>query len=106
MLRNNMGFIPLALHIYAYGRIGRTDEASRLFATFDPPIPSIPYRVLAYLGVGDLTSALDLLTELADAGEGRDWRIGQDIAHNVWSDPVLDQLDFREVRQRLASVDF
>ncbi len=59
--------------------------------------------VLAYLGIGDTKEALRWLISAADNKEPENgWIDLQRIKLNSYSDPVLDEPDFLEVRRRLG----
>ena len=100
----------LAEFAYAYGRIGRAEDARRYFDAIEAM--SADYSVgaatwaLAYLAIGDHEQSFHWLNvaadnRIADAG----WRILEELASNNRSDPVLDRPEFVEVRQRLGFTD-
>jgi len=100
----------LAEIAYAYGRIGRAEDARRYFDALEAM--SADYSVgaatwaLAYLAIGDHEQSLHWLNvaadnRIADAG----WRTLEELASNNRSDPVLDRPEFVEVRQRLGFTD-
>jgi len=100
----------LAEFAYAYGRIGRAEDARRYFDAIEAM--SADYSVgaatwaLAYLAIGDHEQSLHWLNvaadnRIADAG----WRNLEELASNNRSDPVLDRPEFVEVRQRLGFTD-
>ena len=92
---------------YGYSRIGRPDEAQRIFERINAL--AAEYRIgrgnwaMAYLAIGDEQRALEFLNAAADnrsADSG--WRNELMIAQNVLSDPVLEQPEFVAVRERLG----
>ncbi|MCZ6498468.1 MAG: tetratricopeptide repeat protein, partial [Gammaproteobacteria bacterium] len=97
-----------ALLAYGYSRIGRTEDAGRLFGEYQrartteeySPRTRLSLEVWTSLAVGDNQAALDLLQELAEESG-----IGGNIEtfkSNAFDDPILDQPEFVEVRRRLG----
>ncbi len=103
------GLVNLSNMIYAQGRLGNAEAASRYFSEFDARAPSdiysVGYWAIAYLGAGDEAQALRWMTVLAD--ENDVW-VGSAVllADNTLGDPVLDQPEFVEVRDRIGFTDF
>lgn len=96
----------LSIVAWGYGRLEQPEEARRVFAR----IQSIaaeqyvdPTRMAkAYLGIGDYDEALRLLRMAADNPELIKDHVGKRIvAKNEWHDPILEQPEFIEVRERL-----
>jgi len=93
--------------VYLYGRIGDSQDASRLFSELklpssDPGIDSAG-RALGYLGIGDERQALELLNWLAaNLTPYNSTNTEFEIARNSYADPILDQPEFVEVRRRLG----
>jgi tetratricopeptide (TPR) repeat protein len=103
--QNNYSF---SRAIYAYGRIGRTDDAQRLFERFqdlanDETFAVSPaYLVRANLAIGDQEEALRWLNISAETPGRRSSLLYGPIIWNLYSDPILDQPEFVEVRSRLG----
>ena len=97
---------------YDYGRIGQTEDAQRFFDDYERLLPEFLEQVgeskivlymamaFAYLAIGEDQKAVDALEELAAVSNGLQIRV-HEFAVNSWSDPVLDQPEFAEVRERL-----
>ena len=97
----------LAFVAHTYGAIGQPAEARRLFERLDDT--SAEYTVgdatwaLAYLGLGDRERALEWLNRAADStmpDEG--YLVRFFIRSNFYSDPILEEPEFVEVRSRLG----
>ena len=93
-----------AERIYAYGRIGDSERASRHFEQFQDLAQQYrvedTYWALAYLGVGDTAQALERLQAAAE----KPYDDGQfhQFALNIWHDPALETREFEAVRDRLG----
>jgi tetratricopeptide (TPR) repeat protein len=92
--------------VYAYGRLGRHDDARRVFETFMPRIPedsSPPMLwVMAYLGIGDADRAYEHAKVLA-AQPRMSWPGWQLwLALNPMNEPALEQPRFLELRRKLG----
>ena len=99
---------------YAYGRAGHLEDAQRMSARIEklatePHGPTVwSYnRAEAYLGIGDQESALKILQAMADnpGPHNGHYTYIAILARNLYSDPVLDQPEFVEVRKRLGFTD-
>jgi TolB-like protein/Tfp pilus assembly protein PilF len=107
LFQDNTNLVFHALIAYIYGRIGQRDEAARLFRwiennSADRRVPPVGW-VLAYLAVGDNDLALEWLSRAAESPEPYEghFTVGF-LKANFYSDPILDQREFVEVRSRLG----
>ncbi len=101
-----------SLTAYIYGRIGRSDDARRLFDRFQEVanengssnMSLASDHVLASLAIGDQAEALKWLEAIADSPgpETGTFPFKAAIVWNHHSDPILDQPEFVEVRSRLG----
>lgn len=97
----------LAFVTYGYGRLGRSEDAQRLFTLLQSETEDDPVNdgiwALAYMGIGEYDQALALLRTLSDRNLSADsafffnW-----FVTNILQDPMLDQPEFVEVRSRLG----
>lgn len=109
LLGNNRAVISLIDSIYGYGRIGRADDAQRLFDEIEglaeEQDPGAGGWALAYLGIGDEPRALEWLQTGADKADNKQPDSGffslMNIRVNFTADPRLEQPEFVEVRNRL-----
>jgi TolB-like protein/cytochrome c-type biogenesis protein CcmH/NrfG len=86
-----------------YSRVGRPDDATRLFDAMWALSPSPVQAALGYLAIRDTDESLRLFREAADSDvplPGNAVTIY--TKQNVWNDPILDQPEFVEVRSRLG----
>jgi TolB-like protein len=86
-----------------YSRVGRPDEATRLFNEMWALSPSPVQAALGYLAIRDIEESLRLFREAADSDvplPGNAVTIF--TKQNAWNDPILDQPEFVEVRSRLG----
>ena len=97
----------LAVAAYLYSRIGRQDDAQRLFDRLR--IMAADYTVspgtwaLANLAIGDQDNVLEWLDQAASLnGYDESFAIIHDVIVNIYLDPRLDQPEFVEVRNRLG----
>jgi TolB-like protein/DNA-binding winged helix-turn-helix (wHTH) protein len=96
------GYMP----VYTYGRLGRPDDARRMFDRFVAPVPRgqlLPMmRVLAYLGIGDVGQAYAWAARVVDRPR-MPWP-GPELwlVLNPMDDPVLEQPDFVALRRKLG----
>ena len=92
---------------YAYRLLGQADDAQRAFEVVDELAGNLYVDsstwAWAYMGVGDYDEALRQLNTAAENLEllQLPW-VAHFIRQNVWSDPILDQPEFVEVRSRLG----
>jgi len=95
---------------YAYGRAGRRDDALRLFAAMERAVeagglPGAGGWAMAHLAIGDEAGALEWLETAAakianhESDEGFFSLIN--LRQNITNDPVLEQPEFVDVRNRL-----
>ena len=95
--------------IYGYGLLGQPNDARRAFESLenlaaDRYVDPVIWAV-AHMGVGNYDEAFRLLNivvenpDLVQIG----WWLAN-IRYNFWSDPVLEQPDWLEMRTRLASI--
>ena len=92
--------------VYGYGLIGREDDALRTFGELqalaaERTIAPVGW-VLAYLGIDDTDQALVWLNAEAERLVASDNQDTARIKSNAYSDPILDQPEFVEVRSRLG----
>ncbi len=110
LLRDNTNPTHVGELIYIYGRIGRREDAERIFHQLDEiaetrRIPAAAW-ILAYLGLGDDEQALHWLTRAADTPEPYEGYFGvMLLKFNTYLDPVLDEPRFQVVRDRLGYKD-
>jgi hypothetical protein len=100
---------PIARIAYGYSQIGLHDDALRLLDTLEA-FGSSGKRIgpaqsaLTYLAAGDYEKSLEWFNttiETRDTPTGGVF-ITVLVIQNVYSDPVLEQLEFVEVRNRLG----
>ena|GEM_PF-515856 len=92
---------------YGYGRIGRHDDAMRVFSGIESMASGFHVGAaswaLAYLGIGDQKRALDFLLMASDVTRGGEGYLALTfLAGNAFSDPVLEQQPFVEARRSLG----
>ncbi len=103
-------FVPpytLAENAYAYARVGYLEDAVRIFDRVEQM--GAEYQIgagnwaLLYLAIGDEVQALHWLQTAADIQTTDAGYISLVyVAQNIFSDPVLNQSEFVEARQRLG----
>ena len=91
---------------YGYGLLGQPDDAQRLFDDLndlaDEQYIDSMHWAWAYMGVGDYDEALRQVNSAAENPELISYRpLADFIRLNIWSDPVLEQPEWVEVRNRL-----
>jgi DNA-binding winged helix-turn-helix (wHTH) protein/tetratricopeptide (TPR) repeat protein len=97
----------LAMLIYAYGRIGRTTDAQRLFAKFErldhgePPAGAVAWLEV-YLGLGDLDRAYEWAELIADTPRPPFVTPQLHFMYNTYLDPRLDESRFLALRRRMG----
>ncbi len=110
LMGENKILVTLPEIAYAYARIGRTGDAQRLFdeireMAVDREVGAGAWA-LAYLAIGDQESALEWLEVAVEKIENHEADPGfynlMLMKMNVMGDPILDQLEFVEVRSRLG----
>jgi len=110
LMGENKILVTLPEIAYAYARIGRTGDAHRLFdeireMAVDREVGAGAWA-LAYLAIGDQESALEWLEVAVEKIENHEADPGfynlMLMKMNVMGDPILDQLEFVEVRSRLG----
>jgi tetratricopeptide (TPR) repeat protein len=93
--------------VYGYGLLGQAEDARRAFElvrdlAVDRYVDASTWA-WAYMGVGDYEEAL---RQLNTAAENLELLQGPWLAHfigeNTWSDPILDQPEWVEMRSRLG----
>jgi len=110
LLGNNRAIISLVDLIYAYGRIGRSADAARLFAEIQALAKTQDIGTggwaSAYLGIGDQQKALEQLRLGAERARNHMLDPGfftlMNIRMNPTRDPVLEQPEFVAVRAALT----
>jgi tetratricopeptide (TPR) repeat protein len=110
LLGNNRAVISLVDLIYGYGRIGRLEDAQRLFdeveSMAEQQDPGAGGWALAYLGIGDDARALEWLQVGADKAADKQLDSGffslMNLRVNFTADPRLEQAQFVELRNRLS----
>jgi len=104
--------VSVAALLYGYGRLGRQENAMRLFEQLQEISASRSVGagswVLAHLGVGDTDEALDWLRLGVERIENQEPDEGyfhlMMVKTNAWSDPTLDTPPFRELRDRMDAL--
>ncbi len=99
----------IAMMAEAYGRSGRSDDASRLIAELNrreevAPIDDAVWAVAA-LARSDYEEARRRLKAATDARELTPGLGGQTIKSNVYQDPVLEGPQWRELRDQIYALD-
>jgi TolB-like protein/Flp pilus assembly protein TadD len=110
LLGPNRAVIYLLDMLYAYGRIGRTEDAQRLFAELQRIAANQDIGTggwaQAYLAVGDQQKALEQLRAGAERARNKVLDPGffqlMNIRMNATADPVLEQPEFAAVRAALS----
>lgn len=95
---------------YAYGRIGRTQDAQRIFQELQNAMrdsqENAGANAMSYLAIGDRESALSWLEVAAEKAERNEPDAGfyslMFIKMNVLNDPVLEEPEFVALRDRLT----
>lgn len=102
----------MARMAYAYGRIGRSDDALRLAKQTEISLyPNRNFgsepgdRVLAYLAIGKADQALTALREAAEGAPQPEFNNNLVVKLNSISDPFLDERRSKELRDRIGAVD-
>jgi TolB-like protein/Tfp pilus assembly protein PilF len=96
-----------AVIAHGYGLLGQPEDARRIFEVFrelaaNQYVDSTNWAD-AYMGIGDYDEALNQLNVAAEQPERiRSPLASQAIRVNAWSDPMLEQAEFVEARNRLA----
>jgi Flp pilus assembly protein TadD len=98
------------LTAYGYSRIGRRDDVERVLDKFEEMAASSPVgagsEAFASLALGDDDNALDWLQSAIDKIENQEPDVSYYnlmlIKANAFSDPLLDELRFQELRSRLG----
>jgi TolB-like protein/tetratricopeptide (TPR) repeat protein len=92
---------------WGYGLLGQAEDAQRTFEKFrvlaaDRHVNAVAW-VWAYMGVGDYDEALRLLNGIAENLELlREPYQAHLTRQNVWSDPMLEEPEWVEAREKLA----
>lgn len=110
LLGNDRAIISLVDLVYSYGRLGRRDEATRLFAEIQALAANQDIGAggwaSAYLGIGDHEKALEQLRLGAERARNKVLDPGfftlMNIRMNPTDDPVLEQPEFVAVREQLT----
>ncbi len=110
-LSEDLGFAGSTFRVaqlaYAYSRIGREQDVERLFERFQEMAgatpPSDSEWVMVYLAVGEIEPAFRHLQSVADDPAG-EYGVGI-VQANVYSDPVLNEPRFAELRSQINSLD-
>ena len=91
----------MARFAYLHGLLGHDEAASQYFSEIEAAATEVKLRpgtwAYAFLAIRDEQQALRWLNVAADEGTG-----GLGLEHNIYSDPILDQREFVEVRSRLG----
>ena len=92
---------------YGYGRIGRREDAMRMFSQVESMASEFHVGAaswaMAYLGIGDEERALDFLAAASNVTQGGEGYLAITfLAGNAFRDPVLEQRTFVEARRRLG----
>ena len=109
VLGNNRAIIYLVDLAYAYGRIGRTEDAQRVFAEIERAAAEQDIGAggwaFAYLGVGNREKALESLRTGVTLARAKTVDPGffslMNARMNVTADPVLEQSEFAAMRGEL-----
>ena len=95
------GHLARAAEIYS--RLGRTDDAMRLFSELESLSPSPSQAAIANLAVGNVDESLRLFREASQNELPLPGRLIIVLAKiNAWNDPILDQPEFLQVRNALG----
>ncbi len=104
---------PPAIHLhlaYCFARLGQSEDALRVISNVEAMIgdrfvdPIV--WVFVHLAAGEPGRALQWLTKAVEEPENRQEVFARTfIKQNSWSDPVLDQPEFIEMRNRLGFKD-
>jgi len=99
------GPVVYAEQIQVYGMLGLQDDADRLFRIFEQmadtfQIPAFTW-VLAYTGIGEYEKALRLLNRIDVDRSPEDSRYSFQFAINRRHDPVFEQPEFVDMRNKL-----
>ena len=92
--------------MYGYGLLGQTEDAQRALRRLRQQATTryvdSPRWAWAYLGIGDYQEALNQLNAAADNPERIQYLLALNyIRVNFWRDPMLEEPEFVEVRNRL-----
>ena len=95
---------PIAKLAYGYSRLGRQDDALRLYNIFMSIAVNIELVrpgdwALSYLAVGEVEKAYDILAKYPNEGLVSSL---EEIKVNLMNDPVLEQPRFVKLRKQLA----
>lgn len=110
LLAENREILYLVDILYSYGRIGRREDATRVFNEIEGMAANQEIgaggRAMAYLGVGDHEKALEQLRIGSQRARDKILDPGffslMNIRMNVAADPVLEQPEFAAVRAELT----
>ena len=110
LLGSNRAVIYVLDMLYAYGRLGRTEDAQRLFEEIQSVARNQDIGAggwaQAYLAMGDQQKALEQLREGTERARNKVLDPGffqlMNIRMNATADPVLEQPEFAAVRAALS----
>ena len=110
LLGNTRVLISLVDLTYGYGRLGRDEDAQRLFTEMESLAGEQDIgaggRALVYLGIGDEERALEALREGAEKAANKELDPGffslMNLKANYANDPRLEQPEFVAVLSRLT----
>ena len=110
LLGTNRAIISLVDTVYAYGRLGRSVDAAKMFAEIQTLAANQDIGAggwaAAYLGIGDQQKALEQLHLGAERARNKVLDPGfftlMNIRMNPTNDPVLEQPEFAAVRAQLT----
>ena len=109
LARGELSALRLAQSAFAYGRIGREDDAARLFGVLedfasDKPVPEAVWA-MAYCAIADYDEAHRRLVGIVDAPPVGDQFALTQLKANAFGDPVLDEPRWLELRDRIGALD-
>jgi TolB-like protein/Flp pilus assembly protein TadD len=109
LARGELSALRLAQSAFAYSRIGREEDAARLFGVLedlasDAPVPEAVWA-MAYCAIADYDEAHRRLVGIVDAPPvGEQFALTQ-LKANAFRDPVLDEPRWLELRDRIGALD-
>ena len=107
--RGGLSALRIAQFAFAYGRMGREEDAARFFTVLedlprDEPVPQAVWA-MAYCAIADYDEAYRRLEIIVSAPPIGDQFALAGLKANSFGDPVLDEPRWQELRGRIGELD-